>query len=64
MGTELKIDGKVVYVTKTGFKIGSKGKVTPPSDFLKGIPNKGQRRQLRKFARSNGFNAHAAATCN
>ena len=43
-----------VYVTPTGIKFGSKGKVLPASVALASIPNKGERRKLRKAFHSVG----------
>lgn len=60
MATQVKVNGKTLYLTPTGFKAGSKGKVQP-SDFYASLPTKSERRKARKEAHRNGFHAHAAA---
>lgn len=48
-----EIEGKKVYETPTGLKVGAKGKVMSPFALAFSLP-KGTRRQLRKaFARIN-----------
>lgn len=60
MATQIKVQGKTVYVTPTGFKVGSRGRVAAPATVYATLP-KSERRKLRKAARSGGFKAHAAA---
>lgn len=52
--------GKAVYVTGTGMKLGSKGKVGTPSQVLSMIP-KGPARHLRKALKAAGHSGYAAA---
>lgn len=47
-----KINGKSVYVTPTGVRVG-KGKVTPAGAFFAALP-KGHARRLRKALRAAG----------
>lgn len=60
MATELKLDGKQIYLTPTGFKLGSRGKVITADELYRQL-SKGNRRKARKFARKNGYNSHASA---
>lgn len=49
-----------VYATPTGFKKGTKGKVVPMHEFVKGL-SKGERRALRKRCASLGLAKHSRA---
>ena len=60
MATQIKVNGKTTFITPTGFKLGSKGKVVPAGNFL-GTLTKSEARKLRKTAHANGFKQHAAA---
>lgn len=61
MSTSIKISSKTVYITPTGFKIGSKSKVMDPGEFYAQLTSKGERRKVRKLAYRNGFRVHAMA---
>lgn len=50
----------MVYATPTGFKLGTRGAVVPPSVFY-GSVSKSNARRVRKAARKAGFHAHASA---
>lgn len=60
MKTDLIIGGKLVILTPTGIKLGSKGKVVPAGTFFRSL-GKSLARKARKAARAAGFLAHAAA---
>ena len=49
-----------VYVTPTGFKVTSRGKVVPKSAFLQSLP-KSERRKIRKECFRAGYYEHASA---
>jgi hypothetical protein len=50
-----------VYATPTGLKAGSKGRVSPPSDFYT-YCTKSEARRIRKRCRALGLTRHAAAS--
>lgn len=50
-----------IYATPTGLKIGSKGKVLSAAEALKQIPDKGERRKIRKALHAAGRVDLAAA---
>lgn len=52
-------NGKTYYVTPTGVKLGSKGKVQPINAVYANLV-KSQRRQLRKALRAVGLTWHSA----
>ncbi len=56
---EIVIAGKRVYVTPTGVKLTSKGKVTTTTDLISSLV-KGERRRIRKALRAMGHLKHAA----
>ncbi len=60
MKTSISVQGKQVWVTPTGFKLGSKGKVTPTGEFL-GSLSKGEARKLRKEMFKMGQKSKASA---
>jgi hypothetical protein len=49
----IEIDGKKIYVAKTGLKVGTKARVAPADEVVRPM-SKPQRRKLRKFLRSEG----------
>lgn len=61
MATDVKIGNKTIFLTPTGMKEGSKGKVIPAGEMLGKLATKSERRKLRKFAHRNGYKGHAAA---
>lgn len=45
----VQIDGKTVQVAQTGLKLGSRGTVKPPAQFMiEHVPSKGLRRAIRR----------------
>ena len=60
MATNLKVNGKSVYLTATGVKVTARGKVQTPGAFL-GTLGKGQARQVRKALRAAGKGGWAGA---
>lgn len=59
MSKSVKVWG-VFYATVNGIKLGSRGRVLPTAQVLKGMIDKGSRRRLRKALRAAGFKGHAA----
>ncbi len=57
----IEVNGKIVYATPTGLKLGSKGTVQHTGQFL-GQHSKGEARQIRKALRKAGETNKAAAT--
>ncbi len=55
---EITIAGKKVYVTATGVKLTSKGKVVTTRELVSGLV-KGERRRVRKSLRAMGYVRHA-----
>lgn len=49
----IELDGKTLYVTPTGLKLGAKGKVLDTSELYRSL-DKGQTRKIRKALRANG----------
>lgn len=60
MSTNLTISGKTIFLTPTGVKLGSKGKVQPTTDLINSM-TKGERRKFRKTAYAYGYFTHASA---
>ncbi len=60
MRTQFSIEGRFVFVTPTGFKLGSKGKVVSTGEFLGSLP-KGEARKLRKECYKMGQKSKASA---
>lgn len=57
---KINLGSKVVALTPTGIKVGSKGKVQKASEFF-ASNDKGTNRKVRKLLRANGRNGEAAA---
>ncbi len=60
MKTNIEVQGKQVWVTPTGFKLSSKGKVVSTGEFLGSLP-KGEARKLRKEMFKMGQKSKASA---
>lgn len=60
MSTSIKINGKQLFVTPTGVKLGSRGKVLPVGNLL-GTVDKGTARKVRKSLRAAGHADKASA---
>lgn len=63
MKTDARCDGKTVYLTPSGVRVGAKGKVMPRNFIptLFGKMDKGNVRKLRKAMRQAGWTRDAAA---
>lgn len=53
------LNGKPLFATPTGVKIGPRGKVTPDAEIF-GVLDKGARRKVRKALRAAGFGERAS----
>jgi len=53
LNSGIDINGKTLYFTPTGLKLGVKGKVSNPCEFLTRV-DKSTARKVRKFARKAG----------
>ncbi len=54
---EIIVNEKKLFVTPTGIKTTSRGKVLSPAEVIVPLP-KNERRKIRKILRRNGYHKH------